>query len=341
MCLVVCVCVFVCVCLRARARACVRARVRVGVRACVRASVRACVRACARLCAFVCVPACVSVRMSVRCVLACACACVRACACVCIPSLFGSISLPGESNGAVCVCVWMSLSAWCAGVGGDIRHLRGRCSNIDRAALAPLVREALGDRVGEAEEVAQSKTAVINGFLTFELSAVVHPLHVLAPHEREQLRFWQTVCRQDLNGKAYIFNIRHCTELPMVLPLERSSARRPRGLVTLLDQAQVISLQQQLPPARAEDATPCAVRMPYPWAVLACSRRWPSFLLPNVRSAGRGASTWLLSWDLLGIPHGALPQAPAGAAQVRQQLCRRRGDVGERADRVRWRQHRR
>ena len=96
----------------------------------------------------------------------------------------------------------------------------------------------------------------------------------LTEHEREQLRFWQVMAHQHLQGSAYLFRALECTELTHPVPVYKHSNRLLKGIVVSLLVHESHHWAQHLPDGLGwlpEEPPQQTLRLPCAYVLLLCN----------------------------------------------------------------------
>ena len=205
------------------------------------------------------------------------------------------------------VAVWL--------VSLDTLRLSGRRIHIASQAGSSDHIEAVNEEEGAQDE--KDDGASVFGVAEILVENVVpyHNVLILDGSEKEQLRFWQHMVGQRLDGAAYVVKLVNVTPLDALLPLEPLSCRKFRGLLVSLDEYFANAATRQLGQRGVwmqeenHDVSYLAIRAPQAYLEKVCSGSWTSLVLPHMPTTS-GSAALLVQWSKAGLVAPPFPDRP-------------------------------
>ena len=126
----------------------------------------------------------------------------------------------------------------------------------------------------------------------------------VSPHEQEQILFWESCCDASLHDNGHLFDVLDLFVLPQPVALQRFSTRRLRGFANWMEsgQAEKVIGGLDVRPSWLEAVAEIVLRLPTPYAQALISRRWGSFVLPQMKAEGMFFNFALFNIDAAQIP---------------------------------------
>ena len=168
-----------------------------------------------------------------------------------------------------------------------------------------------GDGVGDATGPQVWALALVNDVAAF------HPMLKIPSECKRQLRFWQQVTCQSLNGAAFIFEVVDLVPLPRPIDVQQFGATRFRSFLSQLEPEQGPRLWNALgdavrsKPWIGQQPAAHVLRAPEPYIQKLVKGTWNRLLLPHLPNKQRsGSSSLTIGWDVLGCEPGDVPAPP-------------------------------